>query len=150
MLARLDAQRVGGCSAKHLRRAWTQIWRLPGQAAVGQAADNGPAAGGPPRVTIEVVPRAPPRHRSLSARHHPGGLGAHKWLAAACSPRSATRPASAPDEHSSSRTVTGMSWRPTRASIFARHRRRLYTPPADGRLPAGVTRARSCASPDDA
>ena len=98
--------------------------------------------GGPLRVTIEIVPEGPAAQTAvLRPVVVPGGLGAHKWrdrrLLAALGEQSRL----APGEHLLIQDSSGDVLETDRASVFAVIRGVLRTPPADGRLLPGVTRA---------
>jgi para-aminobenzoate synthetase / 4-amino-4-deoxychorismate lyase len=98
--------------------------------------------GGPLRVTVEIVPEGPAAQTAvLRPVVVPGGLGAHKWhdrrLLAALGEQSRL----APGEHLLIQDSSGDVLETDRASVFAVIRGVLHTPPADGRLLPGVTRA---------
>jgi para-aminobenzoate synthetase/4-amino-4-deoxychorismate lyase len=100
--------------------------------------------GGPLQATVEVVPVLQPpvpaavRLRPVTVA---GGIGAHKFrdrrLLAALSARAGT----GPDQHLLLTDETGELLETDRANVFAVMDGVLLTPPADGRLLPGVTRA---------
>ena len=99
-------------------------------------------AGGPLRVTIEVVPAGPaPRMVALRPVTIPGGLGAHKWLDRRLLATFSGQAGLGPDEHLLIQDGNGDVLETDRASIFAVIAGVVHTPPADGRLLPGVTRA---------
>jgi para-aminobenzoate synthetase/4-amino-4-deoxychorismate lyase len=95
-------------------------------------------AGGPLQVTIEVVPAdATPVTVALRPVTIRGGLGAHKWR----DRRLLAQAGLGPDEHLLLLDDGGEVLETDRASVFAVIGGVLRTPPADGRLLPGVTRA---------
>ena len=99
-------------------------------------------AGGPLRVTVEVVPVGPaPQTVALRPVTIPGGLGAHKWLDRRLLAVLSDQAGLGPDEHLLIQDGNGDVLETDRASIFAVIDGVVYTPPADGRLLPGVTRA---------
>ena len=99
-------------------------------------------AGGPLRVTVEVVPAGPAASavalRPVTIR---GGLGAHKWLDRRLLAMLSDQAGLGPDEHLLIQDGNGDVLETDRASIFAVIDGVVHTPPADGRLLPGVTRA---------
>jgi len=92
-------------------------------------------AGGPLRVTIEVVPAGPaPPSVALRPVTIPGGLGAHKWLDRRLLAALSDQAGLGPDEHLLIQDGNGDVLETDRASIFAVIDGVVYTPPADGRL----------------
>jgi para-aminobenzoate synthetase / 4-amino-4-deoxychorismate lyase len=99
-------------------------------------------AGGPLRVTIEVIPAGPaPQTVALHPVTIPGGLGAHKWLDRRLLGTLSDQAGLGPDEHLLIQDGNGDVLETDRASIFAVIAGVVYTPPTDGRLLPGVTRA---------
>ena len=108
------------------------------------AAADGATAGGPLQVTIEVIPAAAaPGTVALHPVTSPGGLGEHKWadrrLLASLAAAAGLAPG--PEEHLLIADRGGEILETDRASVFAVIGGVLNTPPADGRLLPGVTRA---------
>ena len=104
--------------------------------------------GGPLQVTVEVVPAGPPGPAvTLHPVTIPGGLGAHKWRDRRLLARLADESGTGPDghlliqDHGLLRDHGGEVLETDRASVFAVIDGDLLTPPADGRLLPGVTRA---------
>jgi para-aminobenzoate synthetase/4-amino-4-deoxychorismate lyase len=104
--------------------------------------------GGPLQVTVEVVPEgpAPPGPVRLRPVVVPGGLGPHKWkdrrlLAELGAGRGDAEPGLAPGEQLLLVDANGDVLETDRGSIFAVVGGVLHTPPLDGRLLPGVTRA---------
>ena len=99
-------------------------------------------AGGPLRVAIEVVPAGPaPQAVALHPVTIPGGLGAHKWLDRRLLAKLSDQACLGPDEQLLIQDGNGDILETDRASIFAVIADVVHTPPADGRLLPGVTRA---------
>ena len=103
--------------------------------------------GGPLRATVEVVPvdGRPPADRrpaavELSPAVIPGGLGAHKWLDRRLLAHYA-QAATSPGGQLLIEDADGTVLETDRANVFAVIGGVLRTPPADGRLLPGVTRA---------
>ena len=105
--------------------------------------------GGPLQVTVEVIPAGPgPETVVLHPVTIAGGLGAHKWRDRRLLDRLAgpagLRPGGAglgPDEQLLIEDDHGEVLETDRANVFAVIDGVLYTPPADGRLLPGITRA---------
>jgi para-aminobenzoate synthetase / 4-amino-4-deoxychorismate lyase len=104
--------------------------------------------GGPLRATVEVAPldqRPPadgrPAAAELSPVVIPGGLGAHKWLDRRLLAHYARTAATSPGGQLLIEDVDGAVLETDRANVFAVIGGVLRTPPADGRLLPGVTRA---------
>jgi para-aminobenzoate synthetase/4-amino-4-deoxychorismate lyase len=104
--------------------------------------------GGPLQVTVEVVPEGPvpPGPVRLRPVVVPGGLGPHKWkdrrlLAELGAGRGDAEPGLAPGEQLLLVDANGDVLETDRGSIFAVVGGVLHTPPLDGRLLPGVTRA---------
>jgi para-aminobenzoate synthetase/4-amino-4-deoxychorismate lyase len=97
--------------------------------------------GGPLRATVEVVPLA---ERPPVAELHPvvipGGLGAHKWLDRRLLAQHA-RATTGPGVQLLIEDADGAVLETDKANVFAVIGGVLRTPPADGRLLPGVTRA---------
>ncbi len=105
--------------------------------------------GGPLQVTVEVIPAGPgPETVALRPVTIAGGLGAHKWrdrrLLDRLAGAAGLRPGGAglgPDEQLLIEDDHGEVLETDRANVFAVIDGVLYTPPADGRLLPGITRA---------
>jgi para-aminobenzoate synthetase / 4-amino-4-deoxychorismate lyase len=111
---------------------------LPGRS--GRLRITARPAGGPLHVAAEVVPAGPvPLAVTLRLATIPGGLGPHKWtdrrLLAALAGRLG------PDQHLLIADRDGQILETDRASVFAVIDGVLRTPPADGRILPGITRA---------
>ena len=98
-------------------------------------------AGGPLRALVEVVPLdRPPARLSLRPAVIEGGLGAHKWLDRRLLADLSASMALRPGEQLLIEDADGDVLETDRANVFAVISGVLHTPPADGRLLAGVTR----------
>ncbi|MGH3253107.1 MAG: aminodeoxychorismate synthase component I [Trebonia sp.] len=114
--------------------------------------------GGPLQATVEVVPvpRSPAAPRSSASRESPGsppsavtlrpvivpgGIGAHKYRDRRLLAELAARAGTGPDQHLLLTDETGELLETDRANVFAVIDGVLLTPPADGRLLPGITRA---------
>ena len=98
--------------------------------------------GGPLQVTVEVIPVGPiPAAAALHSVTIPGGLGAHKWLDRRLLAGLAGAAGLGPDEHLLIEDGNGDVLETDRANVFAVIDGVLHTPPADGRLLPGITRA---------
>jgi len=98
--------------------------------------------GGPLSATVEVVPAGrPPAAADLIPVVIPGGLGGHKWLDRRLLAHHAQAAGTGPDGHLLIEDDGGQVLETDRASVFAVAGGVLRTPPADGRLLPGVTRA---------
>ncbi len=111
--------------------------------------------GGPLQATIEVVPLPPacaPAATATGARSAsaaislrpvivPGGIGGHKWRDRRLLAELARRADVAAGEHLLITDETGELLETDRANVFAVIDGVLLTPPADGRLLPGTTRA---------
>ena len=98
--------------------------------------------GGPLRAVVEVVPldrRAP--LADLCPIVIPGGLGGHKWLDRRLLAHHAQAARPGPGGHLLIEDAEGAVLETDRANVFAVIEGVLRTPPADGRLLPGVTRA---------
>ena len=145
---------------RHLARLDASTWELFGkhlppslQADLRTCLSNGPSGrlrltarpvGGPLQVTIEVIPAgSAPGTVALHPVTLPGGLGAHKWadrrLLASLATAAGLAPA--PGGHLLITDRDGEILETDRANVFAVIGGVLHTPPADGRLLPGVTRA---------
>jgi para-aminobenzoate synthetase / 4-amino-4-deoxychorismate lyase len=100
--------------------------------------------GGPLQTTVEVVP-LPPATGSAAITLRPvivpGGIGGHKWRDRRLLAELATRAGLGADEHLLITDETGELLETDRANVFAVIDGVLLTPPADGRLLPGTTRA---------
>jgi para-aminobenzoate synthetase / 4-amino-4-deoxychorismate lyase len=98
--------------------------------------------GGPLQVTVEVVPAGTrPATVTLLPVTINGGLGAHKWRDRRLLNDLASTAGARPDEHLLIEDRNRDVLETDRASVFAVIGGVLHTPPADGRLLPGVTRA---------
>jgi para-aminobenzoate synthetase/4-amino-4-deoxychorismate lyase len=102
--------------------------------------------GGPLQVTVEVVPvprPAEPRPAGVTLRPVtvPGGIGAHKYRDRRLLAELAVQARLGPDQHLLITDETGELLETDRANVFAVTDGVLLTPPADGRLLPGITRA---------
>ncbi len=143
---------------QHLARLDDSTWQLFGKhlppslpTDLALCLSNGPSGrlrltarpfGGPLRVTVEVIPAsAAPETVDLRPVTVPGGLGVHKWLDRRLLARLAGVQSPGPDEHLLIQDRDGEVLETDRANVFAVIDGVLHTPPADGRLLPGVTRA---------
>jgi para-aminobenzoate synthetase/4-amino-4-deoxychorismate lyase len=100
--------------------------------------------GGPLQATVEVVPLLQPlsaaavRLRPVTV---PGGIGGHKYRDRRLLTALAAQAGTGPDEHLLLTDETGELLETDRGNVFAVMDGVLLTPPADGRLLPGVTRA---------
>jgi para-aminobenzoate synthetase/4-amino-4-deoxychorismate lyase len=98
--------------------------------------------GGPLQATVEVVPLGPrPSSVTLRPVTVPGGIGPHKYRDRRLLTDLAAREHLAPDEQLLVTDETGELLETDRACLFAVIDGVLLTPPADGRLLPGTTRA---------
>ena len=101
--------------------------------------------GGPLQATIEVVPLAPvpsePAAIALRPVTVPGGIGPHKWRDRRLLAELAARAGGAAADQVLLMDETGELLETDRANVFAVIDGVLLTPPADGRLLPGTTRA---------
>jgi para-aminobenzoate synthetase / 4-amino-4-deoxychorismate lyase len=98
--------------------------------------------GGPLQATVEVVPRtAPPLTVTLRPMAVPGGIGGHKYRDRRLLAALAESEGAGPDEQVLLTDETGELLETDRANVFAVIDGVLLTPPADGRLLPGTTRA---------
>jgi branched-subunit amino acid aminotransferase/4-amino-4-deoxychorismate lyase len=88
----------------------------------------------PRPVDPEVVFPATPKGAELRRVNRPGGHGAHKWVDRAGMDRPSTGPGQLICDGTE---LLEAGW----ANLFAIHRQALWTPPADGRILAGMARA---------
>jgi para-aminobenzoate synthetase/4-amino-4-deoxychorismate lyase len=143
---------------RHLARLDDSTWQLFGKhlppglpADLAARLDEGPSGrlritarpvGGPLRVTVEVLPAGPaPETVSLRPVTISGGLGDHKWLDRRLLAHLAGPGGLGPDEHLLIQDGTGEILETDRANVFAVIDGVLHTPPTEGRLLPGVTRA---------
>ena len=99
-------------------------------------------AGGPLRARVEVVPLdQPPTQVRLRPVVVDGGLGGHKWLDRRLLAELARCLALPPGEQLLIEDTGGEVLETDRANVFAVIGGVLHTPPADGRLLPGITRA---------
>jgi para-aminobenzoate synthetase / 4-amino-4-deoxychorismate lyase len=148
-LARLEASTVelyGKKLPQRLASDLAALLRGDGRAATRPSGRLRVAArpvGGPLQVTVEVVPAGPPPSAvTLRPVLVPGGLGPHKWrdrrlLASLAQPSAQD----APDEQLLLVDANGDVLETDRGNVFAVAAGVLQTPPLDGRLLPGVTRA---------
>jgi para-aminobenzoate synthetase/4-amino-4-deoxychorismate lyase len=98
--------------------------------------------GGPLQVTLDVLPVGPiPAAVALHSVTIPGGLGADKWLDRRLLTDITEAAGLGPDEHLLIEDSNGDVLETDRANVFAVIDGVLHTPPADGRLLPGITRA---------
>jgi para-aminobenzoate synthetase/4-amino-4-deoxychorismate lyase len=98
--------------------------------------------GGPLQACVEVIPVGPvPSALTLRPVTIPGGLGDHKWLDRRLVARLREDGETGPGEHLLIQDANGEVLETDRANVFAVIDGVLHTPPADGRLLPGVTRA---------
>jgi para-aminobenzoate synthetase/4-amino-4-deoxychorismate lyase len=144
-LARLEASTVelyGKQLPQGLAPDLAALLRAPGEAArpSGRLRVTARPVGGPLQVTVEVVPAGPaPPAVTLRPVLVAGGLGPHKWrdrrlLASLAEP-------SNPDEQPLLVDANGDVLETDRGNAFVVAGGVLQTPPLDGRLLPGVTRA---------
>jgi para-aminobenzoate synthetase/4-amino-4-deoxychorismate lyase len=99
-------------------------------------------AGGPLQVTVESIPAGPaPAAVALRSVIIPGGLGAHKWRDRRLLAALTETASPGPGEHLLIEDSSSDVLETDRANLFAVIGGVLYTPPADGRLLPGITRA---------
>jgi para-aminobenzoate synthetase/4-amino-4-deoxychorismate lyase len=98
--------------------------------------------GGPLRATVEVVPLpSPPAAADLTPVIIPGGIGGHKWADRRLLAYYTHAAGAGPGGHLLIEDAGGQVLETDRASVFAVTGGVLRTPPADGRLLPGITRA---------
>jgi para-aminobenzoate synthetase/4-amino-4-deoxychorismate lyase len=98
--------------------------------------------GGPLHATVECVPLDDgPAVADLVPVVIPGGIGGHKWSDRRLLARSAAKARAGPGTHVLIEDADGSVLETDRANVFAVIGGVLRTPPADGRLLPGVTRA---------
>jgi para-aminobenzoate synthetase / 4-amino-4-deoxychorismate lyase len=103
--------------------------------------------GGPLQATVEVVPLSPPATGvkpagiKLSPVTVPGGIGARKYRDRRLLAELAAQAGTGQDQHLLLTDETGELLETDRANVFAVIDGVLLTPPADGRLLPGTTRA---------
>ncbi len=98
--------------------------------------------GGPLQVTLDVLPVGPiPAAVALHSVTIPGGLGADKWLDRRLLTDITEAAGLGPDGHLLIEDSNGDVLETDRANVFAVIDGVLHTPPADGRLLPGITRA---------
>jgi len=98
--------------------------------------------GGPLQVRVEVVPLTPvSRAVRLRPAVVPGGIGGHKWLDRRLLAELSRRAGLEPDEQLLMTESAGQVLETDRANVFAVIDGLLRTPPADGRILPGTTRA---------
>ena len=99
-------------------------------------------AGGQLRVSVAVIPLdGQPETVRLRPAVIPGGLGAHKWLDRRLIAELTRQQLRGPGEQLLIQDAGGEVLETDRASVFAVVNGSLRTPPADGRILPGVTRA---------
>jgi anthranilate synthase/aminodeoxychorismate synthase-like glutamine amidotransferase len=156
-LARLEASTVEVYGKRLPDRLRDELAARLAERPTGRLRITARPVGGPLQVTIEVVPEAPvPSTATLRPVIVPGGLGPRKWkdrrLLAALSagpggagPGSAASggaaPAGGPVEQLLLVDANGDVLETDRGNVFAVIDGILHTPPLDGRLLPGVTRA---------
>jgi para-aminobenzoate synthetase/4-amino-4-deoxychorismate lyase len=98
--------------------------------------------GGPLQVTIEVVPeKSVTRTATLRPVIVPGGLGPHKWKDRRLLAALSAGPGGVPSEQLLLVDANGDVLETDRGNVFAVIDGILHTPPLDGRLLPGITRA---------
>jgi len=98
--------------------------------------------GGPLQVTIEVIPVGPPPATvDLHPVTIPGGLGGYKWRDRRLIASLTEAAGLGPEDHLLIEDGDGDVLETDRANVFAVIGGILHTPPADGRLLPGITRA---------
>jgi para-aminobenzoate synthetase/4-amino-4-deoxychorismate lyase len=115
---------------------------LPGKS--GRLRITARPVGGPLQAAAEVVPAGPaPQAVALRLATIPGGLGPHKWTdrRLLATLLAALADGLGPDDHLLIADRDGQVLETDRASVFAVIDGVLRTPPADGRILPGVTRA---------
>jgi para-aminobenzoate synthetase/4-amino-4-deoxychorismate lyase len=141
-LARLDDStfRLFG---KHLPPGThTEVAACLAEAPAGRLRVTAHPFGGPIRVIAEVVPVGPaPAAAGLYLVTIAGGLGAHKWRDRRILDHAREQAGLGEDEHLLILDAGGDVLETDRASVFAVIDGVLRTPPADGRLLPGITRA---------
>lgn len=145
------------CLPAHLARLRSSVGALNGtepggelEAAVTDAL-RGAGADEPQRLRIVVAPGTAPEASlaplgaaasraavTLRSWTLPGGLGGHKWVDRRLLDEATERLGATPLIVESDEDVLEVSW----GNVWALEGRRVTTPPADGRLLPGVTRAR--------
>ena len=115
---------------------------LPGKS--GRLRITARPVGGPLQAAAEVVPAGPaPQAIALRLATIPGGLGPHKWAdrRLLATLLATLADGLGPDDHLLIADRDGQVLETDRASVFAVIDGVLRTPPADGRILPGVTRA---------
>ncbi len=98
--------------------------------------------GGPLQAAVEVVPQPPgPMAVTLRPVTVPGGIGAYKYRDRRLLDALAAQARTGPDQHLLITDETGELLETNRSNVFAVMDGVLLTPPADGRLLPGTTRA---------
>jgi para-aminobenzoate synthetase / 4-amino-4-deoxychorismate lyase len=98
--------------------------------------------GGPLQATVEVVPQPPgPMAVTLRPVTVPGGIGGYKYRDRRLLDALAAQARTGPDQHLLITDETGELLETNRSNVFAVMDGVLLTPPADGRLLPGTTRA---------
>jgi para-aminobenzoate synthetase/4-amino-4-deoxychorismate lyase len=145
-LARLEASTVSLFGKRLPARAGDALASCLAARPSGRLRITARPAGGPLQVTVEVVPTAPAGSVVLRPVVVPGGIGPHKWrdrrlLSRLSSPAAPPGPDQAAGEHLLLVDTSGDVLETDRGNVFAVLDGVLCTPPADGRLLPGVTRA---------
>ena len=139
--------RLGGSTqelyGKHLPRSLhADLAACLAQRPSGRLRVTAQPVGGQLRVSVAVIPLdGQPETVRLRPAVIPGGLGAHKWLDRRLIAELTQRQLRGPGEQLLIQDVGGEVLETDRASVFAVVEGSLRTPPADGRILPGVTRA---------
>jgi para-aminobenzoate synthetase/4-amino-4-deoxychorismate lyase len=141
-LARLEASTVSLYGKRLPARAGDVLASCLAARPSGRLRITAQPMGGPLQVTVEVVPAAPAVSPvMLRPVVVPGGIGPHKWRDRRLLSRLSSQGKLAADEHLLLTDAGGDVLETDRASVFAVLDGVLCTPPLDGRLLPGVTRA---------
>jgi para-aminobenzoate synthetase/4-amino-4-deoxychorismate lyase len=141
-LARLEASTVELYGKRLPAGVGDQLAALLASRPSGRLRVTAQPVGGPLQVTAEVVPTAPAAATvTLRPVVVPGGIGPQKWRDRRLLSRLSAAAGLAVDEHLLIVDANGDVLETDRANIFAVIGGVLHTPPLDGRLLPGVTRA---------
>jgi para-aminobenzoate synthetase/4-amino-4-deoxychorismate lyase len=141
-LARLEASTVELYRKRLPAGVGDQLGVLLASRPSGRLRVTAQPVGGPLQVTAEVVPTAPAAQTViLRPVVVPGGIGPHKWRDRRLLSRLSAAAGIAADEHLLIVDANGDVLETDRANVFAVIGGVLHTPPLDGRLLPGVTRA---------
>jgi para-aminobenzoate synthetase / 4-amino-4-deoxychorismate lyase len=141
-LARLEASAVELYGKRLPAGVGDQLAALLASRPSGRLRMTAQPVGGPLQVRMEVVPTAPAaRTVNLRPVVVPGGIGPQKWRDRRLLSRLSAEAGLAADEHLLIVDANGDVLETDRANVFAVIGGVLHTPPLDGRLLPGVTRA---------